>query len=346
MKIFLTCLCLSLPAAATPKTPAWTRVHKPEVIGWSYVRFSRKGGELFALPGLSVSRDDGRTWKDIQGDIQGIDLVFKTSKEWIGVYEPLLQTQLSSDRGGTWTALASYENDHPENLAFFDEKNGFGIDSVDKTLMVTSDGGKTWERKERQSRLGFSDPRASWIFDGEAGAIAVGDFHDVRVLRTEDRGMTWNTAVIKDTELPDALCFSDRMRGWLLTDGRSPEKTALWATKDGGKTWSRTALALDKPRKKLSGIACGDGDSVWAAGPGLLMASKDGGRTWSSLDAPPTEKAEEVGIHHGTTPDGGYLLIGTNEPESTGSPDGVGEDKPRVFPNGAIYRLRLGAAAR
>lgn len=345
MNMILAILCVAgIFASAAEPGRAWTMVNKPAVLGWSYNRFVRQGAEIFALPGLSSSRDGGRTWKDHSGAEGLFDVAFKTPREWIGNYETLGQLRVSSDRGAAWKAVADWEKNGYSNLGFFDEKNGFGVGAG--RIGVTDDGGLTWRRLEKPRGFhAYTDPRAVRVFDGRKAMIAIGGPKDLMILRTADRGASWEVSTVAGADEADAACFVDEKTGWLLTDRQSTSNAAIRATEDGGKTWSRIPLGADKA-KKLTSLACRDAKTIWAAGPGAILASADGGRTWPALDGPATESAEDVGLSYGRAGDEEYLLLGTSESHSTGIEGGAGEDKLHIFPNGAIYRLQLGAAAR
>ncbi len=104
--------------------------------------------------------------------------------------------------------------------------------------------------------------------------------------RSADGGRTWLPASV----LPKGyealtLSFPDGNHGWVLTaqacDGPGACAQALWATADGGRTWTALALGrLDAAAVDFTTPANG-----WlTTANGTLYRSTDGGRTWQGLD--------------------------------------------------------------
>lgn len=343
MNVLLTLLWLACgPAHSAASTQTWTLVHKPEVSGRAFERFVPRGGVIFALPGVSVSRDGGRAWEERESMMNHSGAAFASEDAGIAVFDPISRLERTNDGGRKWAPVKA----QPELLSvmqfwFFDDKNGFGLGS--DGMLVTRDGGLSWAEHSKPTGASAPDGRAVFVLDDKNAWIAYG-IQEVRVLRTSDGGKTWISAQISGLKDAAALCFGDSLHGWLLADRSLKAGPSLWSTIDGGKTWSKTGVP--QPGTVLTSAACRGASKVWVAGPGRLAESSDGGESWSAVAGPPTSGAEGVGLRYGAADDGEYLLIGTNEPEVTGTPDGVGEDKPQVFPAGAIYRLKLGAAAR
>jgi hypothetical protein len=105
-------------------------------------------------------------------------------------------------------------------------------------LLVTEDGGATWQ--EREAPLGepvrLLDARSGWIAGGPAGD---------QLYRTMDGGRTWQPVAL---DLPSGSYaevglpgFSDPLNGWLAAWQRSDSHPGgvllLYRTRDGGAGW-------------------------------------------------------------------------------------------------------------
>ncbi len=105
------------------------------------------------------------------------------------------------------------------------------------------------------------------------------------LLRTEDRGDTWQPVLTPEGEL-SRVAFADGQRGW-LTGGRS-----LWRTADGGRTWEAQPAPAEAP---LGSIAFAPGREAFGLAPlwkGRVLQTSDGER-WQTV---------EVGLEY-STPD-------------------------------------------
>ena len=127
-------------------------------------------------------------------------------------------------------------------------------------LLVTEDGGATWQ--EREAPLGepvrLLDARSAWMAGGPAGD---------QLYRTMDGGRTWQPVVL---DLPSGGYtvvglpgFSDRLNGWLAawqrSDGHPGGVLLLYRTRDGGAGWKiehsyRVEAAFSSSRGLLAAL--------------------------------------------------------------------------------------------
>ncbi|HEY1191084.1 MAG TPA: glycosyl hydrolase, partial [Gemmata sp.] len=213
------------------------------------------------------------------------------------------------DGGKTW--VLQFKNPEPKGfldaIAFWDVKNGIAFgDPVNGRfqLLVTADGGATWEPLPEKSRPearpnegAFAASGTCLVTRGEKDVwFCTGGAKVARVFRSGDRGRTW-TAV--DTPLGSgresagafSLAFRDREHGVIVGgDYRKPDGATgtVATTRDGGKTW----VAVEKPLPFRSGVAWANGRWV-AVGTSGSDASADDGVTWKGLDR---EKYNSVGF--------------------------------------------------
>jgi photosystem II stability/assembly factor-like uncharacterized protein len=89
----------------------------------------------------------------------------------------------------------------------------------------------------------------------------------------------WETVTLPtDVNLQDVGFTADLQHGWLVGN-----KSALFETKDGGKTWQQKNLDLGDKNYVLSSVSF-SGQEGWIVGePSLLLHTNNGGETWSRI---------------------------------------------------------------
>lgn len=228
------------------------------------------------------------------------------------------------------------------------------------TVIVSSDGGKTWRKRnvEGAKELDFRDIHA--FDDGTAVIISSGDV--AQIFRTTNGGRTWTSCGTKTGAFFDAISFWDDRNGIVMSD---PIDGRIWIarTKDGGMSWSSLKTA-DRPvtEKGEAGFAasgtnmCVVGEDVCFIGLGgteenqtrsnsRMLISTDKGKTWGFGGPIPIQRSPSAGIfsvwfadsRNGVAIGGDY-----KKPEETGSNYAVTRDggrtwttpAPRVPPSG------------
>lgn len=209
-----------------------------------------------------------------------------------------------------------------DRLTFTDATNGWAIGRLDELsgeqLLVTIDGGATWQRAMPpeidgndarppidRAALYAASPQQAWA----AFASPANDAEPVpsHVWLTADGGQTWRaTEPLQLDDLPyeyfapRALASGDGQHGWLLAHlgaGMSHDYIAIFTTADGGETWQRVADPENNPDLQpcnKSGLVFTDAQEGWLAGdcPGLmpplfLFHTTDGGANWTQIELPP-----------------------------------------------------------
>lgn len=89
----------------------------------------------------------------------------------------------------------------------------------------------------------------------------------------------WETITLStDVNLQDVGFTEDLQHGWLVGN-----KSSLFETKDGGKTWQQKNLDLGDKNYVLSSVSF-SGQEGWIVGePSLLLHTDNGGETWSRI---------------------------------------------------------------
>ena len=255
--------------------------------------------------------DGGGTWQKLTVtsetlDFRDIDAISERT-----VYVLSIGTGTASriykttDGGNSWTL--QFQNENPkaflDAMSFWDEQHGlvFG-DSIDGKfdILLTENGGKLWSRIE-PSRLptalanegAFAASGTNIAVFGKTYAwIGTGAAGKARVLRTSDRGRTWQ---ISDTPLAAgpstgifSIAFREEKNGVIVGGDYTKEGEAqnnLAFTSDGGATWS-LATGLHGFRSVVAYVPGEKGPALISIGPSGADYSIDNGRTWKAIDGP------------------------------------------------------------
>ncbi|MEM7206115.1 MAG: YCF48-related protein [Planctomycetota bacterium] len=253
------------------------------------------------------TQDGGAHWQRLT--VAGaLDLDFRdvhaTSAEraWLLTAGTPARVYRTDDGGSSWHV--QHEESSPaaffDAFAWWDDRAGLAFsDPVDGAFLVlrTADGGATWTRASslpvpRLGEAGFAasgtcvavgDHGRAWI--GTGGTVA-------RVLRSTDRGATWQAAAtpLQQGEASQgvfSIAFVDANRGVAVggdyTAADSRVGTAAW-TDDGGHTWRAAATPPWGYRSCVVPVPSAGG--VWiSVGPNGIDRSLDDGEHWQALGA-------------------------------------------------------------
>ena len=263
--------------------------------------------------GATVLRttDGGATWKKLSvttetldfRDIDAIDpqtaYVLSIGK---GVASRIYKT---TDAGATWTMQFKSDDQKVflDAMSFWDANHGivFG-DSVDGQLYIltTENGGRTWTRVppaslppalENEGAFAASGTNIA-LFGKTHAWIGTGAGARARVLRTMDRGRSWQVA---DTPLAAgpftgifSIAFRDAKHGVVAGGDYRKEQEAvdnLAVTSDGGVTW-KLVKGLSGFRSVVAYVPGAKTPALVAVGPSGGDYSLDDGQTWSRIEGP------------------------------------------------------------
>lgn len=253
--------------------------------------------------------DGGATWQKLSVtndalDFRDIDAIDSQTAYALAIGNgPASRIYKTTDAGKTWTMQFKAEDEKVflDAMSFWDARNGivFG-DSVDGKhyILTTDNGGQTWTRVSTdnlppalENEGAFAASGTNIAVSGKTHAwIGTGAAAKARVLRTSDRGKTWQVAETPLAAGPSAgifsIAFRDAKHGVIAGGDYRKEKEAvdnLAVTKDGGVTWTLV--------KGLSGfrsvVAYVPGTKTLVAlGPSGGDYSTDDGQTWKSIEGP------------------------------------------------------------
>ena len=160
-------------------------------------------------------------------------------------------------------------------------------------LAVAGCGGSKspWEPMPLGTKADF---RAIWFIDAQHGWIAGGSYEITGGIigRTSDGGKTWryvSNLTSRERMGVPALHFFDATRGLAATDSG-----AIFATMDGGETWTRTSTSGRVGR--ASNLFFLNDRVGWAAGSGDVIRTEDAGEHWTTAepDASDTNYRSEI----------------------------------------------------
>lgn len=170
---------------------------------------------------------------------------------------------------------------------FLNEQVGWVVGGAG-ALLLTQDGGRTWQPKDHPSAdtlwdIYFTDEMTGWIL-AERSIYKLRTKEEQRsyLLHTDNGGATWTRVNIKGLD-PDVLLtrliFPGANTGYVLG-----ESGTLFTTRDAGLTWTRLKAPVN--RLLSDGFFYSDDDG-WIIGPGAtLLRTNDGGQSWNLYSLP------------------------------------------------------------
>lgn len=179
----------------------------------------------------------------------------------------------SKQKSGTFAWLHS--------VFFVDESRGWAAGSKG-ALLATVDGGASWTilpapTDDALRDIFFTNESTGWIVcERSIYQLRTEDEHRSYLLKTINGGRTWSRVEVAGGDVNARLVgitFADQFHGWVFG-----EMGALYATDDGGASWTRRRTPS---RHLLLGAAFINEREGWIVGAGAtLLHTTDGGTTW------------------------------------------------------------------
>ena len=222
----------------------------------------------------------------------------------------------TSTDGEQWSELIPAQGSQIDGVFFLDTQKGWVVLSggaqIDARLQIsvasTQDGGITWRVSPAQLTESRRYLRKASVFflDGNDGWLTLrlassSNFSFGLMLATHDGGKTWEQ--LPDPPAADPVYFATPAAGWIAG---GPAGDQLWATRDGGTSW--TPQHLDPPeacpdckmifqRPKFQSSLAGLLPAVLSAENRLMTVAyhtSDGGASW----VPESLREENSGSMH------------------------------------------------
>jgi photosystem II stability/assembly factor-like uncharacterized protein len=309
--VLLSCLCLSSLLIA----PQWTLQTSGVTATLRGVSAASDKVAWASGSGSTVlhTADGGATWQKIvvtpdRVDFRDVDAIDERTAYLLSIGNgPASRIYKTTDAGATWTP--QFLNDDPkvflDAMTFSDARHGIVIgDSIDGhfTLLRTDDGGAHWVRVPPASLPPALPNEGAFAASGTNVAmfgadrvwIGTGASTKARVLRSIDRGATWQVAdtplIAGDSAGIFSVAFRDARHGVIVGGDYKKEKDAvdnLAVTDDGGVTWTLVKdHALSGFRSVVAYVPRAKTPSLLAVGPQGSDYSTDDGRTWAPIEGP------------------------------------------------------------
>ena len=268
--------------------------------------------------------DGGATWKKLTVtadtlDFRDIDAIDAQTAYALSIGNgPASRIYKTTDAGASWKLQFKNEDAKAffDAMAFWDADHGivFG-DSIDDQfcIMTTENGRRVWTRVpasalppalENEGAFAASGTNIA-VFGKTHAWIGTGAAAKARVLRTTDRGRTWQIAetplVAGSSAGIFSVAFRDAKHGVIVGGDYKKESEAidnLAVTSDGGATWTlvkgltgfRSAVAY-VPVSEPGAVATGlhtrtNSTRLVAVGPSGTDYSTDDGHNWMRLEGP------------------------------------------------------------
>lgn len=291
----------------------WRRLVKGSTafLSSAYFPSSRIGyaaGSEFNYPGsTSILRttDSGLDWTEMKlfgyRDPSGIH--FSNDCNGI-VLDGLGFINRTSDAGVTWVSYRPSDVQGLYALSFLDSVNGAmtGINSGQARILLTSDGGANWAN----SLSGVTGiPLDVSFVDSSTIVVVGGSPYGALMLRSTNRGETWNSISNPGVQYCTHVSFADRLNGMAIGFGQAYTSVVL-RTSTGGETWTIQSGVL---KGQVYGITMFDRNRAFALtyGDQPVYKTEDGGLSWTPDPLPTTNYLSTMqSVHSGN---GGGLVF-------------------------------------
>ena len=292
--------------------------------------FAAGGNEWFG-PAVWKSGDLGSTWTHSSAGLaypageQPIKTVWSLAPGQDGLYAGVEPAGLfrSDDSGETWRHLAGLR-EHPSRPEWQPGGGGLILHSIvlnprDRDEMWigisaggvfhTSDGGKTWEARNRGTRADFLPEEQRYPEHGQCVHCLVAapgmpnrlyQQNHCGMYRTDDGGRSWESI---EAGLPSSFGFPAAahprdpdtlylvpLNGDIAGRFVPEAKAAVWRTRDGGKTWTALRQGLPQEnvffgvlRQALATDRLEPAGVYFGTGSGAVYASADEGESWTCI---------------------------------------------------------------
>lgn len=231
-----------------------------------------RGVAVGAMGEIMESADSGKSWTAVSPRPTPLALlgVGVHGSRRIAVGQQ--GTILLSENAGPWTAMKSGSKERLLAVSVNEKGQAVAVGSFG-TILVSGDGGHSWEPRTIDWSKILKDPVDPHLFDvivGDNGAVTVVGEYGL-ILRSSDAGARWTATTNGEASLfglelrPDGVGYAVGQEGTVL------------ATRDGGARWTR--LVTGSQAVLLSVSSAADGRVV-IAGMREMLQSSDNGATW------------------------------------------------------------------
>jgi photosystem II stability/assembly factor-like uncharacterized protein len=263
----------------------WTAVPLPGDIYSYNLAQGVLGTQLWASSGsrIALTPDYGQTWWEMSAPEAALNGQWGLPAQviqWTDANDALVglggRYYLTHDGGNTWTRVLGPD---PRDVGrtrsairFTDAKHGL-LAISGGSIQTTSDGGRTWQRQDVKV-TSWDQPVALQFSSAVDGRLLL----DGKLWHTADGGASWGLPVAPGGAYSFVVATSwiDAADGWAaVTNDPYP----LYATHDGGRTWSPVTLPANAGG--LISVAFADASTgIVVTGWNQVLRTTDAGKTW------------------------------------------------------------------
>lgn len=228
---------------------------------------------------LIVITNDGAAWSKnaagqwLRNEVGNKNLYltqihFSKASEKFFVVTSSGEIYLSDDRSKHWALV--YSGSEPINrLEYFDQLDVWVAAADQGVLVVSADGGNTWERQRLHSQISFEAVSLQGdclMAVGGGGAMAI----------SWDQGQSWK--LVKDP-MPQVIqsLNSVKLNSEIYAVG---SKGLLAFSANDGRHWKNPAQENYSQDYFFSSVISSDSSVIATGPPGTIIRSTDGGKTW------------------------------------------------------------------
>ncbi len=254
---------------------------------------------------VARSVDDGGTWTQVPApDTDSLDFrsIHAFSRDEVIISSAGFPCRIykTKDGGKQWQLV--YENIDSNafinSILFYEENKGiaFGDVIAGRHLILNSqDQGETWNRSDsgevpspRLDENGFAASNSCIAFDGKNTTVIALGGKNVRVLRSEDKGKTWefyDTPLQTESPYGGVYAISYANGSFIGVGGDFSQADSLSYAiiSEDGIRWRLSSTALKGYRSTIH--YCGKAKIWLAAGTNGMDQSADNGQSWKNVDS-------------------------------------------------------------
>ncbi|MBK7631711.1 MAG: T9SS type A sorting domain-containing protein [Ignavibacteriales bacterium] len=252
--------------------------HLPSPYGNALLGINLVGTEdvfISSFGAFIKSTNNGMDW-EVKRNINGHnDLWYSvcfinSSIGWMSGNGIIIKT---TNGGEDWVDQNPNSPDQIYEIRFFDSQKGIAITGQEKRILVSNNGGDTWNVKNVPSTNFL---QCGYFINDTTGWVSGQN----EILKTTNSGNSWVTYNIASFYL-DAF-FIDENIGWFVGSGGQISKTT-----NGGQSWTNQT---SNTTTQFNSIFMIDQNTGWAVGfNGVVVKTSDGGTNWNSITTPTTE---------------------------------------------------------
>lgn len=249
--------------------------YKGWAVGWDYIYHTDDGGENWESQNPPV----------FVGDLFDVFFLNHDTGWVVGTYEILFKT---IDGGENWEKISNNLSDTKffDRVLFTDANHGIVVGSQnlfsDGLIMITEDGGYTWNETTPAGFSGFNDV---YFRDSLHGWVCGNDY---KIVSTNDGGYTW-------TEIPVPASGFRGIHFYTEEKGILVDSYHTLFSFDGGMTWDSNGY-IGAPSSLRRFRSFGGDFGVAVGFKGAMVKTLDGGNTWQTMKKGLTGSIFDIGF--------------------------------------------------